>query len=63
MNINKKFNDTNIFFEKINVIMRNIQKIFIDIDEKIKKIKKIYNSLMNEHNDKLSLYGLDTLHP
>jgi len=61
MNINKKFNDTNIFFEKINVIMRNIQKIFIDIDEKIKKIKKIYNSLMNEHNDKLSLYGLDTL--
>ena len=61
MNINKKFNDTNIFFEKINAIMRNIQKIFIDIDEKIKKIKKIYNSLMNEHNDKLSLYGLDTL--
>lgn len=61
MSINKKFNDTNIFFEKINVIMRNIQKIFIDIDEKIKKIKKIYNSLMNEHNDKLSLYGLDTL--
>lgn len=61
MSINKKFNDTNIFFENINVIMRNIQKIFIDIDEKIKKIKKIYNSLMNEHNDKLSLYGLDTL--
>jgi hypothetical protein len=61
MNINKKFNDTNIFFEKINAIMRNIQKIFIDVDEKIKKIKKIYNSLMNEHNDKLSLYGLDTL--
>ena len=61
MSINKKFNDTNIFFEKINAIMRNIQKIFIDIDEKIKKIKKIYNSLMNEHNDKLSLYGLDTL--
>jgi wobble nucleotide-excising tRNase len=61
MNITKKFNDTNIFFVKINDIMKNIQKKFHDIDEKIKKINIIYNSLMIENNDKLNLYGLDTL--
>ena len=61
INIHDKVNTTNLFFDKINIIMKNIQKIFFEINDKIKKIKKIYNSLMNENNDKLSLYGLDTL--
>ena len=58
---NKKFNDTNIFFEKINEIIKNIQKIFFDVNDKIQKIQKIYQSLMHDNTDKLSLYGLDTL--
>ena len=65
MDINKKYNDNNIFFKKINKIMIDIHKIFFEINEKIKNIDKVYQNLINENKDnkdKLSLYGLDTLY-
>ena len=65
MDINKKYNDNNMFFKKINKIMISIQKIFFEINEKIKNIDKVYQNLINDNKDskeKLSLYGLDTLY-
>ena len=65
MDINKKYNDNNLFFKKINEIMIDIQKVFFEINEKIKNIDKIYHNLINDNKDskeKLSLYGLDTLY-
>ena len=64
MDINKKYNENNIIFKKINEIMIEIQKIFFEINEKIKNIDKIYQNLINDNKDnkdKLSFYGLDTL--
>ena len=64
MDINKKYNDNNIIFKKINEIMIEIQKVFFEINEKIKNIDKIYQNLINDNKDnkdKLSFYGLDTL--
>jgi len=65
MDINKKYNDNNIFFKQINEVMIEIQKVFFEINEQINNVYKIYLSLMNDNKDnkdKLSLYGLDTLH-
>ena len=64
MDINKKYNDNNIFFKQINEVMIEIQKVFFKINEQINNVYKIYLSLMNDNKDnkdKLSLYGLDTL--
>ena len=64
MDINKKYNDNNIIFKRINKNMIEIQKVFFEINEQINNVYKIYLSLMNENKDnkdKLSLYGLDTL--
>ena len=64
MDINKKYNDNNIFFKQINEVMIEIQKVFFEINEQMNNVYKIYLSLMNDNKDnkdKLSLYGLDTL--